>query len=434
MATKHLIIGAGKAALSALEEIRRVAPEDEVKLVSMEDCPPYTPAALIHLLSGRITEAGLWMKDEDYLRNLRGILVTGKEVVRVLPEKKRVIYQDGSPENYDTLLIASGSKAIRPLIEGLEEAGVDDFKTLTDCRRLLRKLTGKQNVAILGAGMTGMSIGAALLERGCQVSIIEKEQNVLPQQFDEEAVVYIRDIFVDHQARFFTGKSVAAVSRMGEKIRIALSDGTSLDADILINATGVRSRISFLEGTGVRIRDGVLVDKRMRTDVDHIYAAGDVAETQDFFTGNPKINAIIPSAVRQGRVAGANMAGVASEYEGGIPMAAFNFMGNQAFSIGLSMPQDNAGQVLKQIDDQKRRFKKLVFDGNRLVGGMFLNENIDPGIILYLIKERVDMTSHKEALFEGTKPLSDPWLSSLKFYPAPSRIPAARCWTYSTVR
>ena len=78
------------------------------------------------------------------------------------------------------------------------------------------------------------------------------------------------------------------------------------------------------------------------------------------------------------------------------------------------MPQDNACQVFKQKDDQKRRFKKLIFSGDRLIGGMFLNERIDPGIILYLIKARLDMTPYKEALFEGTKPLSNPWLNPLK--------------------
>ena len=210
---------------------------------------------------------------------------------------------------------------------------------------------------------------------------------------------------------------MTAVKRKDGEIRITLSDGSSLDADILINATGVKSRVSFLEGTGVKIGNGILADRRMRTSVDHIYVAGDVAETHDFFTDKPKTNAIIPSAVIQGRVAGANMAGEDTEYEGGIPMTVFNFLGNKAFSIGLPVPQDNTGQVLKQKDDQNRRFKKLVFNGGRLVGGMFLNEKIDPGIILYLIKRRVDMTPYKEALFERTKPLSNPWLSSLKFSP-----------------
>jgi phenylglyoxylate dehydrogenase epsilon subunit len=265
--------------------------------------------------------------------------------------------------------------------------------------------------------MVGMKIATALLEKGCQVSVIEKEPNILPLYFNEEAETYIKDIFIGHQARFLTGKAVTAVKMEGGKITIVLSDGTSLVVDILVNASGVKSRVSFLEGADVKISDGVLVDRQMRTSVGDIYAAGDVAEAHDFFTGKPKINATIPSAVAQGRIAGANMVGENTEYEGNIPMTAFNFLGNQAFSIGLPVPQDNAEQVWKQKDDEKRRFKKLIFNGSRLMGGMFLNEKMDPGIIFYLIKTQVDMTAHKEALFERTKPLSDPWLSSVKFSP-----------------
>ena len=414
---KHLVIGAGPAALSALEEIRRVTSQDEVKLVTMEDYPPYSPASLPDLLSGKITEAELWRKDENCFKNLRSTLVRGKEITQVLPGKKKVIYRDGSSENYDNLLIASGSEPVKPTIKGLEETGVQNFGTLADCRRLLMELEDKKNVAILGAGMVGMKIATALLEKGCQVSVIEKEPNILPLYFNEEAETYIRDIFIGHQARLLTGKAVTAAKREGGKITIVLSDGTSLVVDILINASGVKSRVSFLEGAGVKISDGVLVDRQMRTSVDDIYAAGDVAEAHDFFTGKPKINAAIPSAVAQGRIAGANMVGRNTEYEGSIPMTAFNFLGNQAFSIGLPVPQDNAEQVWKQKDDEKRRFKKLVFNGSRLIGGMFLNEKVDPGIIFYLIKTQVAMTAHKEALFERTKPLSDPWLSSLKFSP-----------------
>lgn len=287
-AKKHLIIGVGPAALSAVEEIRRVTSEDEVKLVSMEDYLPYSPAALPYLLSGRITEAELWRRDEDYFRNLRSTLVRGKEVTRILPEEKKVIYRDGSSESYDTLLIASGSEPIKPPIEGLDETDGHDFRTLADCRRLLQKLKVRRKVVILGAGVAGMSMATALLEKGCRVSIIEKERSVLPLYFDEEAEVYIRDIFTDNKARFLTGKVVTAVKRKDRKIKIGLFDGSSMDADILINATGVKGRVSFLEGTGISIGNSILVDRRMRTGVDEIYAAGDVAEAQDFLSGKPK--------------------------------------------------------------------------------------------------------------------------------------------------
>ena len=173
---KHLIIGAGSAGLSALEEIRRITLEDEVKVVTRERHPPYSPAALPYLLTGKITEAELWMRGENYFKNLRSILVRGKEVTQILPEKKEVIYRDGSSENYDTLLVASGSEPIKPPIKGLGGVGVQDFGTLADCRRLLQELKVKNNVAILGAGMVGMKIATALLEKGCRISFIEKER------------------------------------------------------------------------------------------------------------------------------------------------------------------------------------------------------------------------------------------------------------------
>jgi phenylglyoxylate dehydrogenase epsilon subunit len=418
---KHLIIGAGPAALSALEEIRRITSEDEVKLVTREAHPPYSPASLPYLLSGKITEAALWMRGENYFVDLRSSLVRGKEVKQVVPEQQKVVYSDGTSENYDTLLIASGAEPTIPLIEGLEEGDVQNFRTLADCQRLMQALTGKKEVAVLGAGMMGIKIAVALHGKGYRVSIIEKEPGLLPLHFDEEVQKYIRDIFTEQKIHLYVGTEITSVQKKGERTRITLPNGAGMDADVLINATGVKSRVSFLEGTGIKINKGIRVDRRMGTGADHIYAAGDVAEAHDFFTNEPKMNAIIPSAVSQGKVAGANMAGGDAQYEGGIPMAAISFAGNNAFSLGLIAPQEDADLVLKQKDDKMRRFKKLVFSGERLIGGMFLNEKIDPGLILHLIKKRINMASHKEALFEGTKPLTDPWLISLKFSPMSGR-------------
>jgi len=418
---KHLIIGSGTAALSALEEIRRSASEDEVKLVTMEECPPYSPASLPYLLSGRITENEIWKGDESYFKDLRSTLATGKEVTRIVPEKRRVIYRDGTSEHYDTLLIASGSEPIMPAIRGMDTVGARTFRVLADCRFLLRDLQHKKDLAILGAGIVGMKLALALTEKHYRINIIDKEENILPLYFNEEAADYIRNIFIEHNVHLFTGHAITYVARKNGKITIAFSNGGSIHADILINTTGVRSRVSFVEGTGIQTRNGILVDRTMNTGVEHVYAAGDVVEAHDFFTGQLKVSAIMPSAVRQGRVAGANMVGGNLEYEGGIAATALSFFGNRAFSMGLPAPVNSEAQVWKEKDDQKRSFKKLIFSGERLVGGMFVNEQVDPGIIFHLIKNRVNMTPYKEALFERTKPLSNPWLNSLKFSRANSQ-------------
>src|SRR3990170_232418 len=168
---KHLIIGAGTAALSALEKIRAVNSEDEVKLVTMEDCPPYSPASLPYLLSGRITEAKLWMEGEDYFKKLKSTLFKGRQVSRVVPEKRQVVYHDGTSENYDFLLIAAGAETAAPPVKGLAEVGALGFRTLADCRKLIQELNGKKDVAILGAGSIGMEVASVLLGRGCHVTI-----------------------------------------------------------------------------------------------------------------------------------------------------------------------------------------------------------------------------------------------------------------------
>ena len=217
---KHIIIGCGSAALSALVTIRELTLEDEVKLVTAEDYLPYSAASLPHLLSGRITEAKVWMRDEDFFKNLGSTLERGKEVTQVLPDKKKVIYRDGHSENYDTLLIASGSEPVKPPLKGAGEFGIHSLRTLADCRRLIQQLKNKNNVAILGAGMVGMEIAAALLEKGHRVNVIEKEPGILPKYFHEEAAAYIRDIFIEHEARFFMGTEVTAVRRQDGKTRL----------------------------------------------------------------------------------------------------------------------------------------------------------------------------------------------------------------------
>jgi NAD(P)H-nitrite reductase large subunit len=262
----------------------------------------------------------------------------------------------------------------------------------------------------------GMKIAAALLEKRCQVDIIERENAVLPLYFDEEAGTYIRDIFIGYQANIFTSKSVAGVSRQKNgKIYIEFDGSGSTTADVLINAASVRSRIPALDGTKIKVNRGILVDAEMKTGVGGVYAAGDVAEAGCFFTGKAVVNAIIPSAIAQGSVAGTNMSGQTAAYEGSIGMTAVDIFGSSAFSIGLINAPGKSVKVIKEKDDAKRKFKKLIFDGDRLVGAMFINETIDPGIILHLIKKRVDMATYKQALIDRVRPLTDPWLASLRF-------------------
>lgn len=403
---KHLIIGSGTAGLSAAEEIRRINTEDEVEVVSAEDYPPYSPTVLPYFLAGRIEETQLPMRKDTYFDNIKAAFLRGKKVVQVLPKNKEIVYHNGERETYDTLLIACGADSTQPPIKGLMESGYLGFHTIEDCKTLLKALEGKKEAAVLGAGLVGMEVAIGLSEKGYRVTVIEKEPRVLPLYFDAEAESLIRTVFQNQGMPILTGKQVSQISRKKGRIEVSFSEGNAVSADILVTCVGVRPRVDFLTGSGISVNRGILVDRKMMTNIEDIYAAGDVAEAPDFFAGQYGMNQIIESAMDEGRVAGANMAGVATEYEGWISSNIFNFLGNTAFSAGLSLPTGNKYQILSKKNRRKLQFKKLVFDGDRLVGATFVNVDLDPGVVLYLMRKKVSLKGYQEALLEQPREIS----------------------------
>jgi phenylglyoxylate dehydrogenase epsilon subunit len=152
-----------------------------------------------------------------------------------------------------------------------------------------------------------------------------------------------------------------------------------------------------VEGTGINYRKGILVDERMCTSVQDIYAAGDVAEAKSFFSGDRMVNPIQPSAQEQGMVAGFNMAGKTSVYAGAISMNALKFFGNSAFTIG-SLEGKEGKESVVYTDEDKGCYRRLVFEGDRIIGGIFVNDEVEPGIVLDLIKRKAKIGSLKDEI------------------------------------
>lgn len=407
MRRKHLIIGAGSAGLSALGVIRSISKEDEIKIVSAETCPPYSPTSLPALISGRTKEADVWLKDGEYFRDSNVNWETGKQVVQLIPKRRQVVYSDGDVDDWDTLLIASGSEPVRPhIIKGMDKVDALFFNRMSDYHGLNARLSDSREITVLGAGLVGMELANALCEAGHRVTVIERESAVLPLYLDEPAAGYIKNIFLDHGVNVFTGKDLVEVKEEGDRITLICQDGQIFSSDLLVICAGVKPKISFIEGTGINSRNGIIVDRKMETNVDNIYAAGDVAEAPSFFGGQLGINAIILNAVAQGKVAGANMAGVEEEFQGWLSMNVVYFFDNFTLSIGLHGSTGNDAEVMETRDDSRRQLKRLLFHNNALVGAMLVNEKVHPGALRYLIENKVELTNYKELLFQKTDELS----------------------------
>ncbi|MBW1799443.1 MAG: FAD-dependent oxidoreductase [Deltaproteobacteria bacterium] len=412
MGKKHLIIGTGSAALSALESLRGCNREDEVTLVTREPLMPYSPTALPFLLSERIKEADLWLRDGTFFEKLDSTLVLDKEAVKVVPDDRKVIYGDGTEDRYDTLLLATGSRPVLRDIKGLEETGYITFHTFYDYRAIRKALEGKGlkskgNVVIYGGGLVAAELAIPLIEAGYGVEIVVRSR-LLRSYVNPRMGARIENILKENGAVVHQGCVVDDIAGNADGTDITLSNGRVLHSRInILMALGVEPAVSFLEGSGIEVNEGIVVDDHMRTSKEGIYAAGDVAEAPEFFYGKRGLSGILPSAVRQGKVAGVNMGGGDAAYPGWIPMNMFNFFGHVVFSVGLS--SEDEVQVIEDVDSQKGQCKELCFQEEKLVGARFLDVKADPGVFLYLIENRVNVEQYKDLLLEKPRETSR-WL------------------------
>lgn len=396
---KHLIIGCGAAGLSALKQIRKSGSEDEVKLVTMENHWPYSPMSLPYLISGRRKKEEIVIADEDFFKKNEAELVKGVRVDKIDPRDKRVIYDQGGSESYDTLLIASGST---PIIDPIPAAsGVSGFHVLDDLSELEQHEPGS-HITILGAGFVGMELAVSLKEAGFSATVIAPRERILRPYFDPELDDMFIDLFKEHGLPLELNWGTAAeISRNGAA-KVTFNSGKAMETSLVIAATGVAPRLSFLKDSGIAVNQGVMVDRSMKSNFPDILAAGDVAETARYGSNQNGLSLTWPAAIQQGRVAGDAMLGKPAEYEGWLPMNAFNFFGCYAVSLGefMGRPGDDS---LVYKDESNRKYAKIVCRDNCLIGANFFNVDVDGGVLLNLIKNRIDVGKHKQLLLHHPK-------------------------------
>jgi phenylglyoxylate dehydrogenase epsilon subunit len=240
-----------------------------------------------------------------------------------------------------------------------------------------------------------------LSRAGLQVTLVEALGQVLPGYFDAEAAGLIEKTFAGQGVKVLTGTEAGRVSQSNGRCTLELESGQGVTGDILLVATGVRPNIDFLEGTGIEVDQGVLVDGRMRSTAPDVWAAGDVAQAPGFFERSTGLNPTLPNAVAQGRIAGMDMAQdpALKPFEGRIPMNTYGFFGHRAFAVGLSMQDGDADgvEVSRVSLPENTQYQKLVFQDDRLIGASGINCELDPGVLLQLIRRRVDLQDVRQA-------------------------------------
>ena len=411
---KHVIIGNGPAGVVAAETLRKRAPDDGITMIGDEPEPPYSRMAIPYLLIGRIDESGTYLrKDASHFTSL-GIDVKTRRATGVDTKKREVRLESGEPLPYDRLMIATGVSANTPRIAGIDLPNVLACWSLADARNILAVAKPGAKVLQMGAGFIGCIIMEALAARGVDLTVVEMGNRMVPRMMTEGAGSMIKAWCERKGIRVLTGTRVASIAPHGGRLEATLDDGKVIDCDLVISATGVRPNIAFLEGSGIACDQGVLVNAKMETSVDGVYAAGDVAQSPEFPSGQRVINAIQPVAVDEARIAAMNMTGASISIPGNLPMNVLDTLGLVASSFGqwAGVPREDGGASVEMRDDDKFRYIRLEFRDDLLIGATTLGLTENVGVIRGLIQGRVKLGAWKQRLLDNPTRLMDAYLAS----------------------
>jgi NADPH-dependent 2,4-dienoyl-CoA reductase/sulfur reductase-like enzyme/rhodanese-related sulfurtransferase len=416
---KTVIVGGVAGGASAGARLRRLDESAQIVILERDHYVSFANCGLPYHVGGEIPDRDslLLQTPESLRRSLALDVRTGQEVLRIDPDAKEVEVRDETQgrtyrESYDTLLLCPGAEPIRPPIPGADDPRVDVLRNIPDMDHIIAQLEkGATTAAVVGGSYIGLELAEAFRARGLRTTVVERTERLMPW-LDPE-MTRILDLHVRSQdVDLRLGTSAGAVRRTDDdRLVLDLSDGTSVEADVVVMAAGARPNVRLARDAGLEIgpRGGIVVDAQMRTSEPDILAAGDAVETTHLLTGEPTLSMLAGPANRQGRIAAETIAGRETAYRGTQGTAVVKVFEMAAGGTGMTEQELRAAGIeyRKVYTHQNGHaayypgtaplFLKVLFspaDGS-LLGGQVLGwDGVDKRIDVLAVALRAGMSVH----------------------------------------
>src|SRR5436309_1625848 len=305
-----VIVGAGAAGGAAAEMLRREGYEGPITLISADEFLPYDrPNLSKDYLAGTAPEEWIPLRSTDFYREQEIDLLTNTSVTAIDPKARRMALSDRRSLGYGALLLATGADPVRLEIPGGGLPHVCYLRTLADSRRIIDKAKDAKRAVVIGASFIGLEVAASLRERKVEVEVVGKGPLPLEKVLGHELGNLIRETHEAHGVRFHLGRTPAAIRNR----QVQLDDGTILEADLVVVGVGVRPNTGLVEKAGIATDDGVIVNEFLETNIQGIFAAGDIARWPDPRAGRMRVEHwVVPE--RQGQTAARNILGARERF------------------------------------------------------------------------------------------------------------------------
>ncbi|MFT4108034.1 NAD(P)/FAD-dependent oxidoreductase [Propionicimonas sp.] len=405
---RYLIIGGGLAAAKAVEGIREHDRDSDIRLVTEEAHLPYERPPLSKDVLGEKAEIesvfphpASWYADQ-------GVgLVLGDPVASIDPVGRTATLHGGGLLPWDRALVATGSQVRRLGVPGADLPGIHYLRTIDESLALLSRLREGGDVVVVGGGWIGLEVAAAARAHDCRVTLIEPQAAPLEGVVGPTLGAWFAQLHEAHGVQLRLGTGVVAFTGDGRVNGVVTEGDVTIPADVVVVGVGIRPRTELAASAGAQVEDGVLTDARLRTSVDGLWAAGDVARWDSTLFGRRLRVEHWANALDGGLAAGRSMAGADVIYD---PVP---FFFSDQYDAGLEyagyVPPDAGAELVVRGDPRNGEFMAfwVVPEGSgvRLLAGMHVNTWDTMDAVQDLIRRRAVVAT--AALADPSVPLPE---------------------------
>lgn len=415
----YVIIGNGITGVTAAEIVREHDPAGSVTMIADDPFPAYYRPALKDFLGGRLAEEKLWARPATFYKERRLRFLPAR-VMTLDPAQHTLQLHTGATVSYDSLLLANGARARTLECPGLNLAGVSTLRSVADYQEILHRLDHVQRVVVCGSGTLALESAETLRHSGYDVTHLLRGKHFWSEVLDPVA----SDLVLQEERRagidVRCGEEIAKVLGNGGQVSgVLTTHGAHIPCELVLIAIGIDPLIDFIRAGGVVCGRGVKVDDGMRTSVDDIYAAGDVIETVDRFSGRTRVLGQWFPAIQQAQIAAFNMlASSGRAPAGGASSTTFGQLYNATFlygldfvSVGLTTCPAMHGFQELVAPPQARTHRKVILYHGQAVGALLLGNRSQALACKRAIDHQVNLAPVAEQLFAPDFDL-DAWLSA----------------------
>ncbi|NER16309.1 nitrate reductase [Spongiivirga citrea] len=404
---KIIVIGAGAASYRFIQSYREKNINDELHIFSKEKDPFYNRVLLPEYVSDELSWESLEKLKKGEVDKLGVYLHAGLGITNIDSEKKLVTDSDGKQHSYDLLIMATGSRAFVPSDVQMQQPGRFTMRERGDADQLRHYLkqtdlpAEKQHVVIVGGGLLGLELAAALKKININISIVQRAPRLMERQLDRVASNLLAEDVAERGINVYFDNEVSTVFEEKEtkhSLLVNLKTGRTIQCNAIVYAIGTRPNIELAKQSNIKTRRGVLVNSYLQSSDPSIFALGEIAEFNNALFG------ITSAAEQQADIAANYILGdYGSIYNGSVLMNILKFENLDLCSIGMvnTPKDDNSYEEIILMDVSKRFYKKCIVQDDTLKGVILMGDKNEFAEFKRLIEEEIELSEKRDELLRG---------------------------------